>query len=94
LKQQYKDYKETDFKALMIDLIAGLNKAYDEGKYVQLGRHATKARQITKAFGMTDFGNMIFKFQMKIRKNEYEQAKSILLELNVALKDNIRKEWS
>jgi len=94
LKQQYKGYKESELKELMVDLITGMNKAYNEGKYVLLGRHATKARQITKAFEMTDFGNMIFKLQLKIRKNEYELAKPILLELNVALKENIRKEWS
>lgn len=94
LKQQYPNFTVDQFKTELLEQVTALNMMFKSEKYEGTTKHTNKIRSICKAYGLNDFGTKIFKFQLQIRKKEYKKAEPLLLELNVAIKDVLRKEWS
>lgn len=93
LRSIYPNYSQLKFKDLLTSIIERANETFDAEKYTQMNLQATKARQIAGAFGLKDFSLMLLKLQMTVRKSQYEKAKGLLLEINVALKENLKKVW-
>ncbi len=94
VKSMYKGYTEDQYKAEILDLLTGLNDCFTSVKYNGTNKYVVRIRQICKAFGLNAFGSKVFKFQLQIRKGDYKKAEPIMLELNVAVKEIMKKEWS